>query len=110
MIPFATPRNGELVNLSQIVKVRVHKTGRCDECQLDSNDGRKITHIVGEQSACTVYFSDGNSEIYDGDASKALNIELHFLLNTYRQMQQSAISPPAIVTPNGQPPTGGLVM
>lgn len=115
MIPLATPRDGELVNLSQIVRVRVHKVGRCSECEIaefrqDGNNPDKIVHIIGEQSVCTVYFSDGRQEIYDGDASKALNLELHFLLNTYRQMQQSTISPPSIVTPNGQPPSGGLVM
>jgi len=107
MIPLATPRNLELVNLSQIVRVRTHAAGRCDECNQIAEfehlkSGREdeftpIVHIVGEQSACTVYFSDGSSEIYAGDASKFLNIELHFALNAYRQWQQQVTT--SIITP-----------
>lgn len=110
MIPLATPRDNEILNLSQIVRVRVHRAGRCHECEFHGEDERTVTHIIGEQSACTVYFSDGTDAIFTGDESKFLNIELHFLLSTYRQMQQASISPPSIVTPNNQPPNGGLVM
>jgi hypothetical protein len=53
-----------------------------------------------------VYFSNGEIEIYDGDASKFLNIEMHWLLNVYRQFQQAASS--NIVGPDGNKP--GLVM
>lgn len=116
MIPLATPRNLELVNLSQIIRVRTHASGRCDECSQiaefehlksgSESDFKPIVHIVGEQSACTVYFSDGSSDIYSGDASKFLNIELHFALNAYRQWQQHVTS--NIVGPDGQKP--GLVM
>lgn len=112
MIPLATPRDGELLNLSQIVQVKSHPAGRCYECESNSEFSedhpsfKKIVHIVGEQSACTVYFSDGRSEIYSGDPSKFLNMELHWLLNAYRQFQQAASS--NIVGPDGQKP--GLVM
>lgn len=100
MIPLATPRNGEIVNLSQIVQVKVHEAGRCHDCEILS--GKQTVHIIGEQSACTVYFADGRSEIYDGDASKFLNIELHFALNAYRTFQQQVTS--NIVGPDGNPP------
>lgn len=114
MIPLATPRDGEVLNLSQIVQVKVHKAGRCGECETDRNifrnlvgdEGKPIVHKIGDQSTCTVYFSDGRSEIYTGDASKYLNIELHWLLNFYRTMQQATES--QIVGPDGQKP--GLVM
>ncbi|QYO63153.1 hypothetical protein [Leptolyngbya sp. 7M] len=71
---------------------------------MEETQDKKIVHVVGEQSASTVYFSDGRNAIYTGDASKILNLEVHFLLNTYRQMQQAATS--QIITPdaNGQSP------
>jgi hypothetical protein len=118
MIPLATPRDNELLNLSQIVQVKTHPAGRCLECEIDAAIAAnkageeeppadlKIVHIVGEQSACTVFFSDGRSEIYDGDASKFLNMELHWALNVYRAMQQASQS--NIVGPDGTKPT--LVM
>jgi hypothetical protein len=110
MLPLATPADGELINLSQIVKIMLHKAGRCDECtefvatgSIDSTamNPKPIVHIVGEPVPCTVYFSDGRREIFDGQRSQLLNAEMHFLLNTYRQMQQQATS--AIITPDATP-------
>ena len=102
MIPLATPRNGELINLSQIVQIKTHPAGRCKECEAAEAGTQLVTHVIGQQSACNVYYSDGRTEIFDGDESKYLNIEMHFLLNMYRQFQQQAASP--LVGPDGNKP------
>lgn len=100
IIPLATPRNGELINLLQVVKVRQHRSGRCKECE--SLNKKETIHALTAQSACTVYFADGGTEIFDGEASRIFNLELHFALNLYRAFQQSTQS--QIVTPDGSPP------
>jgi len=91
IIPLAIPEDGLLVNLTQIVTMRVHKAGRCDECD--------DTHIVGQQLPCTVTFSNGSQQIFSAESSHILNAEMHFALNAYRSFQIQVTS--QIVTPNG---------
>lgn len=91
IIPLAIPEDGLLVNLTQIVMIRVHKAGHCDECD--------DTHIVGQQQPCTVTFSNGSQQIFSGEPSRILNAEMHFALNAYRSFQIQSTS--QIVTPNG---------
>lgn len=116
MIPLAIPRDGEVVNLSQIVRVEIHPVGRCHECERhqtfdeilspeNPQPEKKVVHAVGQQPACTVYFVDGIREIYDGEASRIINTEIHFLLNSYRELQIAATS--QIVTPDGNQ---GIIM
>ena len=70
MIPFAIPQDYEVINISQIIRIHAVRP--------DSHpDGGEIE----------VYFSDGQKRIYSGDAAKIVNIEVHFALNLYRQMQ-----------------------
>lgn len=76
MIPFATPRNREIINLLQIVRV----TQETDEGKF------------------TVHFTNGDSQVYEGDAAKFLNTEIAFALNMYRQFQVQSQS--NIVTPD----------
>lgn len=75
MIPFATPTTGEVINLSQIVRVTVQ----------DAN-------------TILVAFSDGTKRNYTGDAAKFINLEVHFALNMYRQFQID--SQRTIIDPN----------
>lgn len=95
IIPLAIPIDGRLINLSQIVEIRVHNAGACDECD--------ETHIVGAAAACTVYFADGRSEVFSSKASQILNAEMHFALNAYRSLQIESTR--TIVSPNGEPPS-----
>lgn len=106
MIPLAIPRNGELVNLSQIVRVRIHEAGRCDECEVDFGMDN-IVHVVGQQPPCTIYFSDGRTAIYTDEASRIINAELHFAINQYRAYQMAVTS--SIVDADGQPAASRLM-
>lgn len=84
MIPFATPQNGEVLNLSQIVRLNVVRP------DTDPLGGEVVLHM-----------SDGNQRIYTGDAARNVNLEIHFALNLYRQMQVASQS--NIVGADGNP-------
>ena len=112
MIPFATPRDREIVNLSQIVKIEIHAAGKCAECNaiaefehLESGseeEFKPIVHILGKPEAGTVFWTSGRSEIYRGRDFELLHTETAFSLNVYRGWQielQRAASP--IITANG---------
>lgn len=88
MIPFALPRNREFVNLTQIVRATIGVPGTKDE------------------GTVTVQFSNGETEIYTGEAGEFIAAEVNFLLQSYRQFQRTMQS--GIVGPDGQPPS--LVM
>jgi hypothetical protein len=98
MIPFATPRKNEVINLSQIVKIRVHEAGTCQECNQiaefehlrsgSDEEYKPIVHIVGQPTASTVYWSDGTSEIFADKAHEFLHIEVKFMLITFRKWQK----------------------
>ena len=85
MIPFATPQTGEVLNLSQVVRLRVVRT---------DNDPQG-----GEVE---LSMSDGTKRIYSGEAARFVNIEMHFLLNAWRQFQIASSSP--LVGPDGNSP------
>lgn len=93
MIPLAIVQDGETVNLSQIVRLRVVRPDS------DPNGGE-----------VEVFFSDGIKRIYTGNAARFLNIEMHFALNLYRRMQIEVTNGGSgLVTPDGTP-AGGRVM
>jgi len=109
MIPLATPRDGELVNLSQIVKIRSHPKGYCEVCTyFDAPDNDTylpppVSHDEDGDRSCTVYFSDGRSEIYTGEEAKRLNIDMQVMLKIFRDSMQAIFEPPSITPPNGVP-------
>lgn len=85
MIPLMTPQDGEVLNLSQIVRLHVVRT---------DNDP-----LGGE---IELFMSDGSKRIYSGDSARFVNIEIHFALNAYRQYQIASSSP--LVGPDGNSP------
>lgn len=79
MIPLATPRNGEIINLAAVARIK----------QLD--DGAKVR----------VVFTDGQTETYDGQACQHFMSEILFLLDQYRQLQKLAAGQAGnIILPN----------
>lgn len=78
MIPFATPSNGEVINLSQIVRLSQMTNGSID-----------------------VHYSNGEVISYSGDAAKFVNTEVAFALSMYRQWQLSTQQ--TIITPDNPP-------
>ena len=85
MIPFAIPQDGEVVNISQIIRVHVNRTDK--------------DPLGGE---IEVTFSDGLKRIYTGDAARVINLEVHFAINMYRQWQIASQSP--LVGSDGKTP------
>lgn len=83
MIPFATPKNHEVINLLQIVRLTAGAAGTKDE------------------GTVRVFFANGDVERYEGEAAKNINIEVKFALNMYRQWQIATQQ--TIVTPDGKP-------
>lgn len=85
MIPLITPQDGEVLNLSQIVRLRVVRTD-------NDPQGGEIE----------LSMSDGTKRVYQGEAARIVNIETHFVLNMYRQLQIASQS--QIVGPDGNSP------
>lgn len=106
IVPFAAPRDRELVNLSQIVRFVQHPAGvRCIECSPSKlNGGNKAVIHETAAEACTIYFSDGKHTIYTGQNALNLNNEIAFALSIYRDWQTAAVTAkdggPVIVTPD----------
>ena len=89
LIPLITPQDGEVLNLAQMVRLHVVR----------SDDDPKGGEIE-------LFLADGTKRVYTGDAARFVNIEVHFALNTYRQMQIASQS--SILAPDGNKP--GMIM
>ena len=80
MIPFATPRDGEIVNLNNVI---------C--CKQISPD------------ECRVTFSDGETRIYKDQAARIMNAEFMFHVQAYRAygaaMQEAQRQAASLIVP-----------
>lgn len=75
LIPLITPQDGEVLNLAQIIRLRVTRT--------DADPaGAEIE----------LHLSDGTKRIYTKEAARIVNLEIHFALNAYRQLQMASQS------------------
>lgn len=87
LIPLITPQTSEVLNLAQMVRLHVVRT--------ETEGGDNGSEIE-------LYMADGSKRIYTGQAARIVNAEIHFALNTYRQMQLAAQSP--LVAADGTSP------
>lgn len=80
MIPFATPSDGEVINLTQVISVK---------------------HLEGGDAV--VKFADGTTKQYVGQAAAIIHTEIAFNINAYRSYQKAATGQKGnIVAADGQ--------
>jgi hypothetical protein len=100
MIPFTQPRDGELINLLQIVRVIDHPAGDCPE------EFCGDTHETAGETI-SVRFCDGHLNFYSGEAAKIVKGGVLMNRKLYETTMIAALNPSNIVTPEGP---GGRVM
>lgn len=83
IIPFAIPVDNELLNLSQIVSVKVKRFDTEPKLEL------------------VVKMTDGQQFIYTGRAAETVNREIAFAVTAYRAWQTSVAAPPPLIAAPG---------
>ncbi len=83
IIPFAIPVDNELLNLSQIVSVKV----------------KRFDHEPKLEIVCKM--TDGQQFTFTGKTAETVNSEIFFAVSAYRAWQASLASPPPQIIPVG---------